>query len=156
MSDTADREIAVSRRIDAPRNVVFEAYTTAAHLARWWGPHGFSITTHEFEFRPGGSWVFTMHGPDGTDYPNHIEWLEIETPARLVLRHGSSSEDPEAFISTITLEDTEQGTEVVLHSLFPTREQRDTAVEQFGAVEGAQQTLAELAEYVQSTTSREN
>lgn len=81
-ADTADREIVVSRVINGPRRVVFEAYTELRHLSRWWGPDGFTITTRSFEFSPGGHWDFVMHGPDGTDYPNHVEWLEIVRPER--------------------------------------------------------------------------
>jgi Activator of Hsp90 ATPase homolog 1-like protein len=62
-----DREIVVSRVIQGPRRLVFEAYTDVRHLSRWWGPDGFTTTTHAFEFRPGGVWEFTMHGPDGAD-----------------------------------------------------------------------------------------
>ena len=67
-SATADREIVISRIIDAPRELVFEAFTDVRHLSRWWGPTGFTTTTRAFEFRVGGEWVFVMHGPDGTDY----------------------------------------------------------------------------------------
>ena len=74
----------MSRIIDGPRQLVFAAYTDARHLAQWWGPDGFTTTTHTFEFRPSGVWEFTMHGPDGTDYPNRIEWLEISPPERIV------------------------------------------------------------------------
>lgn len=63
---TADREIVVGRVVDAPRELVFEAFTAVRHLSRWWGPEGFSTTTSSFEFRVGGEWQFTMHGPDGT------------------------------------------------------------------------------------------
>jgi uncharacterized protein YndB with AHSA1/START domain len=66
----SEREIVVSRSIAGPRRLVFEAYTDARQLAQWWGPNGFTTTTHAFEFRPGGVWDFVMHGPDGTDYPN--------------------------------------------------------------------------------------
>ena len=64
-SPTADREIVISRVIDAPRELVFEAFTEVQHLSRWWGPEGFSTTTQSFEFRVGGEWDFVMHGRDG-------------------------------------------------------------------------------------------
>ena len=80
LTDSA-REIVVSRLIDGPQELVFEAFTDPAHLDRWYGPNGFTITTHAFELRPGGTWDFTMHGPDGTDYPNWIECLEIAPPS---------------------------------------------------------------------------
>lgn len=148
-ADVADREIIVSRVINGPRRLVFEAYTEVRHLSRWWGPDGFTIATRSFEFRPGGQWEFVMHGPDGTDYPNHVEWLEIVRPERIVHRHGTEAGDPDAFISTTTLEEEDPGrTLVTLRSVFNTKEQRDHVVEHFAAIEGAQQTLDHLASYL--------
>src|SRR5688572_10657445 len=69
---TQDSEVIITRTVNAPRDLVWEVWTDPAHLARWWGPNGFSITTHDFEFRKGGEWNFIMHGPDGRDYPNKI------------------------------------------------------------------------------------
>src|SRR5207253_1985669 len=77
MTVTADREIVISRTIDAPREFVFEAFTEVRHLSQWWGPEGFTTTTRAFEFRVGGAWDFVMHGPDGTDYQEWIVWNEI-------------------------------------------------------------------------------
>src|SRR5689334_18469516 len=68
-SDSSDREIVITRVIDAPRELVFAAFTDAEHISNWWGPNGFRTTTYEKDVRPGGVWRFTMHGPDGTDYP---------------------------------------------------------------------------------------
>ena len=67
--DSDPRSIIGSRLLDAPRELVFSAFTDPKHLAQWWGPNGFTTTTHSFEFRPGGVWRFVMHGPDGRDYP---------------------------------------------------------------------------------------
>ena len=145
---TADREIVISREIDGPRDLVFEAFTEVAHLSQWWGPDGFTTTTHAFEFRPGGVWEFTMHGPDGTDYPNRIEWLEIAPPEKIVFWHGEETEDPEAFVSTVTIADLGERSEVVLRSVFGTKEQRDEVVERYGAIEGGKQTLGRLAAYI--------
>src|SRR5881392_2711011 len=88
MSATADREIVISRVIDAPRELVFEAFTAVRHLSRWWGPEGFTTTTQSFEFRVGDEWDFVMHGPDGTDYTEWISWTEIAAPERIALLHG--------------------------------------------------------------------
>jgi uncharacterized protein YndB with AHSA1/START domain len=146
--ETADREIVISREIHGPRALVFEAFTAVEHLSEWWGPDGFTTTTHAFEFRPGGVWEFTMHGPDGTDYPNWIEWLEISSPERIVLRHGEAADDPAMFVSTVTIEEHGEHSEIVLRSVFPTRARRDEAVERYGAIEGGRQTLGRLATYV--------
>ena len=144
----ADREIVIARGIDGPRDRVFDAFTAVDHLSRWWGPDGFTTTTHAFEFRSGGVWDFTMHGPDGTDYPNHIEWLEIAAPERLVFRHGDRPGDTEAFVSTVTIADLGERSEVTLRSVFNTRAQRDELVERFGVIEGGKQTLGRLDAYV--------
>ena len=84
-SATADREIVISRIINAPRELVFEAFTDVRHLSQWWGPDGFTTTTRAFAFLTGGVWDFVMHGPDGTDYQEWIVWTEITPPARITL-----------------------------------------------------------------------
>lgn len=81
------REIVTTRLFDAPRERVFAAWSSAAHLEKWWGPRGFTTTTHAFEFRVGGQWRLTMHGPDGTDYPNRLVYEEIVPFARIVYAH---------------------------------------------------------------------
>ncbi len=90
-SATADREIVISRVIDAPRELVFEAFTEVRHLSRWWGPEGFTTTTRSFEFRVGGAWDFVLRGPDGTDYEEWISWTEIAPPERIALLHPGSA-----------------------------------------------------------------
>src|SRR4028118_2431271 len=99
---TAGRGIVISRVIDAPRELVFEAFTEVRPLSRWWGPEGFTTTTRAFEFRVGGEWDFVMHGPDGTDYQEWISWTEIAPPERIALLHGESRDDPNAFESVVT------------------------------------------------------
>ncbi|MBI4911930.1 MAG: SRPBCC family protein [Acidobacteria bacterium] len=75
------------RELPASPAAVFAAFEDPARLARWWGPAGFTNTFHTFEFRPGGTWLFTMHGPDGTDYPNESKFLEIVPGARVRIQH---------------------------------------------------------------------
>jgi uncharacterized protein YndB with AHSA1/START domain len=144
----ADREVVVSRVIGAPRELVFEAFTHVRHLSRWWGPEGFTTTTRAFEFRAGGVWDFVMHGPDGTDYQEWITWSEIVPPERIALVHGESRDDPNAFRSVLTFEPAGAGTRLVMRTVFPTKELRDAAVEQYHAIEGGEQTLISLASYV--------
>jgi uncharacterized protein YndB with AHSA1/START domain len=94
-----DREILSSRLLDVPRERVFDAFSDPQHLARWWGPKGFSNSFHEFDLRPGGAWRFVMHGPDGANYPNHSVFVEVSRPERIVLRHVSGPQ----FELTISL-----------------------------------------------------
>ena len=147
-SATADREIVISRVIDAPRELVFEAFTEVRHLSRWWGPEGFTTTTGAFEFRVGGEWVFVMHGPDGTDYPEWISWTEIAPSERIALLHGEFRGDPNAFESVLTFVPDGAATRIEMCTVFQTKEQRDEAVEKYHAIEGARQTLSNLAAYV--------
>src|SRR6266852_4602923 len=79
-----DREIVITRLLDAPRELAFQAWTEPQHVAHWWGPNGFTNTIHEMDVRPGGVWRFIMHGPDGTDYKNEIVYVEVVKPERLV------------------------------------------------------------------------
>ena len=148
-STTADREIVISRRIGARREVVFEAFTEVRHLSRWWGPDGFTTTTRAFEFRADGEWDFVMHGPDGTDYQEWIRWTEIVPPERIALLHGESRGDPNAFESVLTFAAEDDGaTRIEMRTVFPTKALRDEAVEKYHAIEGGEQTLGNLAAYV--------
>jgi uncharacterized protein YndB with AHSA1/START domain len=144
----ADREIVISRLIDAPRELVFEAFTEVRHLSRWWGPEGFTTSTRAFEFRVSGEWDFVMHGPDGTDYQEWICWTEIAPPDRIALLHGESPGDSNAFESVLTFAPEGVATRLEMRTVFPTKESRDVAVEKYHAIEGGQQTLAHLAAYV--------
>lgn len=146
-SPTAEREIVLTRVFDAPRERVFEAYTRAEHLDRWFGPRGFVTTTHSFDFRVGGAWSFTMLGPDGTAWPNYVVYREITPHDRLVFDHGSSAEQPDEFHVTVTFTEEAGGTRVTQHSLFPTAEARE-AVVRFGAIELGQQTMEKLGEHL--------
>ena len=97
-----DREIVSTRRLDAPREVVFRAFTEPDVLARWWGPQGFTSTFHEFDPRPGGAWRFVMRGPDGAEYPMAKEFVEVAAPERIVLRHHQQGH---GFVMTMTFAD---------------------------------------------------
>ncbi|MGZ3751565.1 MAG: SRPBCC domain-containing protein [Mucilaginibacter sp.] len=97
-SDTADREIVITRVFDAPRDLVFKTWTDPNHLINWWGPSGFTNTFHEINIKPGGKWRFTMHGPDGINYANLITFSEVVIPERLAYEHGSGeTNDPNKF-----------------------------------------------------------
>src|SRR3954465_13974681 len=144
---TADREIVISRVIDGPRELVFEAFTEVRHLSRGWGPEGVHPPTRPFELRAGGGWDFVLHGPDGTDYQQWISWTEIVPPERIALLHGESRGDPNAFESVLTFAPGGAATRIEMRTVFPTKELRDEAVEKYHAIEGGQQTLSNLAAY---------
>jgi uncharacterized protein YndB with AHSA1/START domain len=139
----SEREMVITRVVRAPRPLVWQAFTSAEHLGRWWGPDGFRTTTSEFELRPGGRWVFVMHGPDGTDYANEITWREVVPPERLTYLHGGDA--GHSFESRIVLEDLGDATRVTLRALFATRALRDLVKARYRAEEGGHQTLGRLA-----------
>src|SRR4051812_23845501 len=147
-SATADREIVISRVIDAPRELVFEALTEVRHLSRWWGPEGFTTTTRSFEFRVGGGRDFLMRGPDGADCTDWISWAEIAPRERMGLLHGESRGDPNAFASVLTFAPDGAATRIEMRTVFRTKELRDEAVEKYYAIEGGRQALGKLAAYV--------
>jgi uncharacterized protein YndB with AHSA1/START domain len=153
-SAPADREIVITRIINAPQELVFEAFTEVRHLSRWWGPEGFTTTTRSFEFRVGCEWDFVMHGPDGTDYQEWITWTDIVPPERIAMLHGESRGDPNAFESVLTFESDGAATRIEMRTVFASKELRDEAVEKYHAIEGGQQTLGNLAAYVTETARR--
>lgn len=151
IQDTSDREIVTTRLYDAPRELVFSAWVDPKSISQWWGPRGFTTTTHSMDFRPGGEWSFVMHGPDGTDYKNRIVYVEIERPGKIVYRHAGEEEHAYVqFTSTVTFTEEQGKTRVTLRALFESAEARKFVVEKHGAVEGAKQTLERLAEHVSS------
>ncbi|MFD1952988.1 SRPBCC family protein [Paenibacillus thailandensis] len=110
-------ELVSRRRFNVPRSLVYRAWTEPDLLASWWGPNGFTNTFHAFDLRPGGVWEFTMHGPNGSSYPNRNVFQEIG-PERIVLRHESNPR----FTLAGDFEDAGSGTEVVFRQTFESGE----------------------------------
>ena len=148
-SSTAAREIVTTRLIDAPRELVFEAWTDPQHVAHWFGPDGFVTTTISMDVRPGGAWRFTMRGPDGKDWPNVVTYEEVVRPERLVYLHGDEKE-PDMFHNTLTFDDEGGKTALTMRAVFKTAAARDFVARERGAVEGGQQTISRLERYVRS------
>jgi len=146
-----EREIVLSRVFEAPRALVFRMWTEREHLARWFGPRGFTTTVHEHEPRVGGRWRFDMQAPDGTVFPNLVEYIEIAAPERLVFHHGSP-DDLYQFRVTVTFDaQGDDKTVVTLRQLHRSKADRDAKIG-FGAVELGYQTLDKLAEHLRAQT----
>jgi len=145
----ADKEIFAVRLLDAPRDLVFAAWTDTAHLEQWWGPTGFTTTTRRASFETGGQWRFVMHGPDGTDYGNLIQYVVVEPPSRLVYRHGGENETANIrFEVEVTFADEGGRTRLTMRTRFPSNEARDHVIAKHGAFEGLKETMARLRDHV--------
>jgi len=139
-----DREIVLTRVFDAPRELVYRAWTDPEHIQRWFGPKDFTCTTHAIDMRVGGMWRFDMVGPDKR-YPNRMTFLQMKAPELLVFDHGDDSDDdPHKFRVTITFDSQSNGkTVVTLRQLHPTKAQREAGIG-FGAVEIGNTTMDKL------------
>ncbi len=146
-----DREIVIERTVNAPRDLVWRALTEADHVALWWGPNGFTNTIDRMDVKVGGEWRFTMHGPDGTDYPNLIVYREVRKPEYLAYDHSDGKNPPQQhFSASITLQEAgATKTKVTLRSIFPTAMARQAVMGY--AVEGGKQTLGRLDAYAEAT-----
>lgn len=145
VSELKEREMIFSRLLNAPRELVFDAWIKPEHLANWYGPNGFTITTNVMEAVPGGKWDFIMHGPDNDHYPNKVKFLEVQKPDKLVYtQEGDGETDDVKFHVTVSFENVEGKTLLTMRSVFDTAEQLEKVVKNYGAYEGAIQHLARL------------
>ena len=116
-------EIRITRVYDAPVRDVWEAWIDPEKVAKWWGPRGFTLTTKSKDVRPGGKWIYTMHGPDGTDWPNIATYHEVVPMKRLVYDHGGNEDRPKLFTVTATLEESNGKTTLDMTMALDTPEQ---------------------------------
>lgn len=149
-----EREIVLSRVINATRDAVFAAWTAPEHLEKWFGPTGFKIETREIDIRVGGIWRFDMVAPTGQLYASRMNFRRVEPPHLIEFDHGSDVDnDPDRFRTTITFDEQGDGkTVITLRQLHPTKALRDAKMG-FGAVAYGYQTLDKLAGYVETATS---
>ena len=140
-------EITIVRVYDAPVEDVWDAWTDPVQVAQWWGPRGFTLTTHHKDFRVGGTWKYTMHGPDGVDYPNTTPYLEIEKHVKLVYDHGASDDRPPLFRVTVLFSESAGQTTMQMTMALPTPEAADET-KKFIKKAGGNATWDRLAEYL--------
>lgn len=148
-------EIKITRIYDAPVNLVWDAWTDPKQAAKWWGPRGFTITTHSKDLRVGGHWRYTMHGPDGTDYPNTTVYFEVDKHKRLVYDHGGSEDRPPLFRVTVTFSETDGKTKMEMSMRLPTPEAAEET-KKFIKKAGGNGTWDRLAEYLEEQTSHKD
>ncbi|HXZ13760.1 MAG TPA: SRPBCC family protein [Candidatus Sulfotelmatobacter sp.] len=146
----SSREIVLTRIFDAPRELVWNAWTDPKQVARWWGPRGFTTTIHEMDLRPGGRWRQTMHGPDGAAYPCEFVFSEVVSPKRIVysMKGGKKGGRTIECETTWTFEALDGKTKLTLRMVFASASDAEFAIKTHGAIEGGEQTLARLGEYL--------
>jgi uncharacterized protein YndB with AHSA1/START domain len=146
----SSNEIVLVRVYDAPVRAVWDAWTIPEQIEKWWGPRGFTLTTHSKDMRAGGTWRYTMHGPDGVDYPNVTTYLIVEPFHKLVYDHGGNEDRPALFRVTVTFTETDGRTTMEMISSLPSPEAaREMA--KFIQQAGGNATWDRLAEHLEQT-----
>jgi uncharacterized protein YndB with AHSA1/START domain len=145
-------ELKLTRIYDAPVKTVWDAWTDPKQVAKWWGPRGFTLTTHSKDLKAGGTWRYTMHGPDGTDYPNVTKYHEVEKHSRLVYDHGGSDDRPPLFRVTVTFKELSGKTKMEMTMSFATPEVAEES-RKFIKKAGGDSTWDRLAEYLEAESS---
>lgn len=151
-AENSSNQIRLTRVYDAPVRAVWEAWTDPEQIAKWWGPRGFTLTTHSKELRPGGTWRYTMHGPDGVDYPNIATYHVVEPRKTLVYDHGATDDTPPLFHVTVTF--SEEAGKTTLELAF-TLASPEAAAEMARHIKraGGNATWDRLAEHLDEATT---
>lgn len=146
-SRSKSNELKITRLYDAPVQAVWDAWTDPEQVAQWWGPRGFSLTTHSKDLRPGGTWVYTMHGPDGTDYPNITYYHEVRELEALVYDHGASEGQPPLFRVSVYFKSVGDQTSMEMTMTLATPEAAEQT-RKFVRKANGESTWDRLAEYL--------
>jgi uncharacterized protein YndB with AHSA1/START domain len=148
-------ELRITRIYDASVPAVWDAWTVPDQLAQWWGPRGFTITTLSKDLTAGGSWVYTMHGPDGIDYPNRAHYLEVDRHSKLVYDHGVTEDRPPLFRVTVIFSELKGKTKIDLTMTLPSSEAVEETRKSIRK-HGGNTTWDRLSEYLEkAATGRE-
>jgi uncharacterized protein YndB with AHSA1/START domain len=146
MTDSDQRTLVITRVFDAPRSLVFKAWTHPDHLTRWWGPHGFTVLSCSMDFRVGGGWSLSMRSPAGVVDRQRGVFREIVEPERLVFTYAFEDEHGKRgheTIVTLSFADLGSKTELTLRqAVFEAVAVRDDHVRGWG------EALDHLADYV--------
>lgn len=148
-SHSSANDIKIVRLYDVPPKVVWDAWADPVQVAKWWGPRGFTITTYHKDMRTGGSWRYTMHGPDGKNYENTTKYLEVTPYSKLVYDHGGHEDRPPLFRVTVLFTEVGRGrTQMEMTSTLPTPEAAAEA-RRFIKQASGESTWDRLAEYLE-------
>jgi len=145
-------KLELTRAYDAPLKLVWDAWTDPEQIAQWWGPRGFTLTTKSKDFRVGGKWIYTMHGPDGTDYPNITTYHEIIEGKKLVYDHGGDETRPKLFTVTVLFHE-EKGKTIMQMTMEVDTTEMATEMKKFIRQAGGTATWDRLAEFLEQEKS---
>ncbi len=145
-------EIRLTRVYEAPASVVWDAWTVPEQVEKWWGPRGFTLTSHSKDLRAGGSWRYTMHGPDGVDYPNVTKYHVVEPQKKLVYDHGATDESPALFRVSVTFTESNGRTTMEMIFTLPSPEAA-LEIAKFIKQAGGNATWDRLAEQLNQTVT---
>ncbi|MEZ4811293.1 MAG: SRPBCC family protein [Allomuricauda sp.] len=148
MEKTDNRELSISRILKAPIELVWEVWSNPDHIAQWWGPDGFTNSIKVMDFRDGGEWKFTMHGPDGTNYPNRSIFKEIVPYKKIVFEHFNPH-----FITTVVFEDRGDETLMSWNVVLDSAEILQALIKSHKADEGLKQNVEKLEKYLSKIKS---
>lgn len=149
----ADRTFVIERVFDAPRELVFEAFSKPEHLKHWWGPKGWTLPVCELDFRPGGVWLYCMRGPGGEESWGKATYQEIKPPEKIVYTDdfvdsdGNVLEGTPQMQITLTFEDSDGKTKVINHAVFESAEALKSVLD-MGMTEGLKQTWDRLEAFL--------
>ncbi|MGE3610373.1 MAG: SRPBCC family protein [Bacteriovoracaceae bacterium] len=148
MAAAKPNELRLIRVYDAPAKLVWAMWTEDKHITKWWGPRGFTLTTKSKDMRPGGKWIYTMHGPDGVDYPNITTYHAVEPYKKLVYDHGGNEDRLKLFTVTVTFEE-HQGKTVMDMTMALDTPEAAKEIKKFIKQAGGNATWDRLAEYLE-------
>lgn len=133
----------ITRKFKAPIDLMWEVWTSPEHIVHWWGPNGNNNTIHKMDFWEGGEWKLTMHGADGTNYPNRSVFKEIIPFKKIVFEHFNPH-----FIATVLFESNGEETQIDWTAVYDTAEMLETLIKVYNAEEGQKQNLDKLEKYL--------
>lgn len=145
-----NNKVTYKRYFEVSADLLFEVWSQGEHLTEWWGPDGFTLTINSLDFSNGGIWDFVMHGPDGHNYKNKIQFIEIKKPFSITYKHigdGEGDEDVD-FQSRIVFEGAGEGTHLIMEQIFSSKAELERVNAKYGAIEGGKQHIGNLATYL--------
>ncbi len=145
MQDISKRSISMTRVFNAPIDLLWKVLTTPEYIKDWWGPEGFTNTIRKMDVREGGTWDFTMHGPDGTDFVNFYHYLEVKPLEKLVMEHRQHPK----FTLIVKLSPEGDHTKVIWQNVFDSIPTMEETVRAFKADVGLKQNLERLSIHLQ-------